>query len=54
MLVTFEMISENLNISYRVFGKKEGNDRNNIVFAAYHGHDIYAVRPFVGYNYQWK
>lgn len=25
MLVTFEMISENLNISYKVFGKKEGN-----------------------------
>mgnify|MGYP003289949161 CR=1 FL=1 len=25
MLITFEMISENLNISYKVFGKKEGN-----------------------------
>ena len=25
MLVTFEMISENLNINYKVFGKKDGN-----------------------------
>ena len=25
MLVTFEMISENVNTSYKVFGKKEGN-----------------------------
>ena len=25
MLVTFEMISENMNINYKVFGKKEGN-----------------------------
>ena len=25
MLVIFEMISENLNINYKVFGKKEGN-----------------------------
>lgn len=25
MLVTFEMVSENLNINYKVFGKKDGN-----------------------------
>ena len=25
MLVTFEMITENLNINYKVFGKMEGN-----------------------------
>ena len=25
MLVTFEMISENLNINYKVFGKRDGN-----------------------------
>lgn len=25
MLINFEMISENLNISYKVFGKREGN-----------------------------
>jgi uncharacterized beta-barrel protein YwiB (DUF1934 family) len=25
MLIKFEMIAENLNISYKVFGKKEGN-----------------------------
>ena len=25
MLITFEMISENLNINYKVFGKMEGN-----------------------------
>ena len=25
MLVTFEMITENMNINYKVFGKKDGN-----------------------------
>lgn len=25
MLVTFEMVTENFNINYKVFGKKEGN-----------------------------
>ena len=25
MLVTFEMITENMNINYKVFGKREGN-----------------------------